>query len=559
MTVLEPSGLESGTVLDRDLVVVGSGPAGLTVARRFAGTGVRVLVLESGGRRPDRDADALNEVDNVGARRIEDQSVMRSRILGGASFLWTGRCTAFDDIDFAARPWVPASGWPLRPADLTGSLEAARGVLGLGPNDYDDRLWRRLGMPAPTPQLDPDLLLPRFWQASQSPHDPSSPVRFGRNDIDPPGAGIELLLHATVTQVEVDEAGTAVTAVQVTLPDLRTLLVRAGTIVLACGGIENARLLLASRDRFPAGLGNGHDLVGRYLMDHPGSVIGSFDPRHSDDVRSRFGRYRLGQAQYLHGLVLSPQVQEREELLNAAVFLEEYPAVDDPWHAGQRLAGRVRHRGRPVTADTDLPAFDQAAFWRAINDDEPPEPTAAQDVASLLRHPRTIAGGLLRMTREHRPPLFRARRVDLYSLIEQRPDPDSRITLSEKRDAFGMPLSRIDWRLHDQERHTLSRLAELVSDQFGRAGLSRPRIASWLGRDDWRDNLTDRAHPTGSTRMSSDPKSGVVDPDGQVHGIHGLYVTGSSVFPTAGHGNPTLMIVAMALRLGDHLRATRLR
>jgi nucleoside-diphosphate-sugar epimerase len=148
-------------------------------------------------------------------------------------------------------------------------------------------------------------------------------------------------------------------------------------------------------------------------------------------------------------------------------------------------------------------------------------------------------------------------RLDLDAMCEQLPDPDSRITLSDRQDRFGTPLARVDWRVHEEEARTLRRMGELVAKQLPRMGLPAPTLAEWVrdGAGLPRDYL-DVAHPTGTTRMSVEPATGVVDENCQVHGVRGLYVAGSSVFPTAGHCNPTQTIVAMAVRLADHLRAT---
>jgi choline dehydrogenase-like flavoprotein len=145
-------------------------------------------------------------------------------------------------------------------------------------------------------------------------------------------------------------------------------------------------------------------------------------------------------------------------------------------------------------------------------------------------------------------------------MCEQVPDADSRITLSERRDRLGMRLPKVDWRSHPDEARTMHRMAELVSDELERIGLPKPVLADWV-RDKAQipASFVDVAHPSGTTRMSSDPGKGVVDADCEVHGVEGLFVSGSSVFPTAGHCNPTQMIVAMAIRLSDHLKVRRAR
>jgi choline dehydrogenase-like flavoprotein len=555
LSVLDLRSLPAGTELVTDVCVIGAGPAGLTLAAELAHGPVRVLVTESGGLEPEPEASALNEVENVGVARVARQELVRTRALGGTSHIWSGRCAALDQLDLQQRSWVPHSGWPLSGEDLAPYLERARSYLGLGPNVYDEEFFDLRGQPRPGPPIHHSLT-PRFWQFARSRAKPWLPTRFDR-DVLPAGAdNVRILLHATATHIETNPDGTAVQSAGASCVGGPRVRITAQAFVLCAGGIENARLLLASDRVIPGGVGNTHDLVGRYLMDHPGMVIASIPPALARSVRDRFGRYWLdgpeGRHSYLHGVALSPEIQREEKLLNCAAFLDEYPAADDPWHAGQRLLARLR--GKEPTEDH----VELASFWRRDYDlaDEIP-PSATRDVRAILRHGPSVVGGAYRMARQRRPPLFRARRVDVYCLTEQLPDPSSRVTLSDRRDALGIPIPRIDWRIADVELRSVRRLEELLGDALIRLGHARPVAASWPANE--RDAMVDRAHPMGTTRMADDPHEGVVDRDGRVHGVDGLYVAGSSVFPTSGHVNPTLTIVALAIRLADHLKQGRLR
>jgi choline dehydrogenase-like flavoprotein len=144
-------------------------------------------------------------------------------------------------------------------------------------------------------------------------------------------------------------------------------------------------------------------------------------------------------------------------------------------------------------------------------------------------------------------------RID--GITEQRPDPESRITLSDRTDPLGVPIARVHWRIDDDARRSLIRLGHLLADEFPRAGLPRPLLEDWIAEQRPQDSvITDHGHTAGTTRMSNDPKWGVVDSNCQVHGIERLYVAGASVFPTSGHANPTLMIVSVAIRLADRIK-----
>jgi choline dehydrogenase-like flavoprotein len=282
-------------------------------------------------------------------------------------------------------------------------------------------------------------------------------------------------------------------------------------------------------------VGNRYDTVGRFLMDHTDSVVGHFDPRQASDIRSRFGHYWLDNEQgrhvYLHGLALSRQTQQQEQLLNCHAYVDSFDTGgDDPWAALDRAKATLRSGGALARLYPDA----RIALSRS---------------GDLLR-------GMYRRWFKHRPQLERQTRIELHCILEQIPDPESRVTLSEeKRDALGMPLSKIDWKISETERRTARRMTQLVCQEFARLGLPAPTLNPWL--DDhcaWMSNCVEKAHPTGTTRMSDNPKHGVVDRNCQVHDVDGLFVSGSSVFPTSGAANPTLMIVAAALRLANWLK-----
>ncbi|MGL4618309.1 MAG: GMC family oxidoreductase, partial [Chroococcidiopsis sp.] len=142
---------------------------------------------------------------------------------------------------------------------------------------------------------------------------------------------------------------------------------------------------------------------------------------------------------------------------------------------------------------------------------------------------------------------------ETHLIGEQAPNPDSRITLSRDRDKLGMNRVQLDWRLSPIDKYTIKRSQQLIAEEFERSGLGKMQIE--LGDDDasWR-SLRGSYHHIGTTRMSNNPREGVVDEHCQVHGIHNLYIAGSSVFPTSGLSNPTLTIVALAIRLADRIQ-----
>ncbi len=510
-----------------DLCIVGSGPAGSTIARELSGTGMRVTLLESGGFVRSSDADALNTVENVGYPRLEDQWAVRNRIVGGSSHTWGGRCAPFDAIDLERRPWIADSGWPFAIEELTPYLDRSAAYLGLavGHGFSDERFWSLAGHKRPRFVPHSPSLLPFFWQFSRDTEESYlyEHMRLGRNLAERLGSNVTLVTGATVSRVDPVASGRSVASVEIAAKDGSRCTLSTGTVVLCGGGIENARLLLCSDTIVTKGLGNDRDIVGRYFMDHLRGPVGSFEVAGSASLQKCFGRYNVRGNLFRAGLRLSPEVQAEERLLNCAAWLGETLAPDDPWNVLKRVI-----RGKP-----DLPGDLLVA---------------AANAGLLLR-------GLKDYIVEGNGVPRKLESLTLDCMCDQTPDRDSRVMLSDQRDRHGMRRPLIDWRVHDDEARTARRIAKLASEEFSRMNLPALKVEDWV-RDghDFPKTFKDVAHPSGTTRMSEDPCRGVVDASCRVHGIDGLYIAGSSIFPTIGHCNPTQMIVALALRLADRLK-----
>jgi choline dehydrogenase-like flavoprotein len=498
--------------LTADCCIVGSGPAGLTVARELAGSGLDVLLLESGGLEEEATSTSLNETENVGAPREPELEGKRNRILGGTSHTWSGRSVVFDPIDFAPRPWVPHSGWPITRDSLAPYFVRSQEHLGAPVADNDDPGFVR-SVTAGTPELDPANLEPYAWALSRDAANPGDSTRFGPRALAEPMPGVRALTDATVVGIELSADRSVVEALRVSTAGGDVRRVEARLFVLAGGAIENARMLLASQ------VGTGYDQVGRYLMDHLRGPVAVFSPDAHARLQRLFGNRKLpGGGTATPGFALSPAAQEREQLTNCAAWLFPTKAPDDPF---TRLAAARR------------------------------DPASA--VKAAVRHAPMLAEGALRIAALHRAPVRSLTALELHTIVEQRPDPESRVRLAERRDALGVPISRIDWHVDEQEMRTVERTRAFVVDALAAAGLPTPRPLP-LRREDGSFALPDVAHPMGTTRMSASPEDGVVDVDCAVHGVRNLFIAGSSVFPTGGHANPTQLIVALAVRLADEIR-----
>ena len=552
--IIDSRTIEADNTIRADVCIVGAGPAGIALAREWSGSGFRVAVLESGGLEPDEATLALSKGESVGLPydRLDDA---RFRAFGGASNTWAldigygglgARLRAMDPIDFEQREWVPHSGWPFDRAHLEPYYERAHRFFKVGPADYDVAFWE-----------DP-LERPRLPFKGNRVE--STVFQFARSDVLLDHHRNELFhsdnvtvyLYASVTRFHTDESGQRVDRARVaclaggdfvlmpfdaglqrvrvaTLPESR-FWVEAKQFVVAAGGTENARLLLVSNDVHKNGLGNSHDLVGRYFMEHQHMWSGRFIPA-TPEIAARtklYGIHYVNDVPVMAKLALSEEVLRRERLLNYCVSILpiDRPAIPEGVHSLFRLKRALEERKAPRRLGRHV---------RNIV-------TGFGDIASK---------GYAKATGRPRDKLPTERIFRLDNMAEQAPNPDSRVTLSGQRDALGMPRVRLEWRVMAEDMLSMARSQEIIDEELRRAGLGRLQID--LDSDTPPPGLKGGWHHMGTTRMHLDPKQGVVDENCRVHGLANLYVTGSSVFPTAGYANPTLTIAALAIRLADHL------
>ncbi|HJP69282.1 MAG TPA: GMC family oxidoreductase [Sphingomicrobium sp.] len=570
MKLTRLSELDDNSAIAAELVIIGGGAVGLTIARECASAGMDVLVLESGLLDENPEHDQLNTVDlaepcvssvdqmkreSFHGKQAELWSAerqpygVRCRVLGGSTQAWAGKSSIFDEIDFRARAWVDHSGWPFDKAELAPYLKRALAALKLCPAD------------PPTCFAAGDLAS-YYWQFARSRLDRLDVMRMGKEFVADKPAGVHVLIDATVTRIGLDHSGRHVSSLDLSGISGKRAKVTARTFILAASAIENARLLLASNDVHGTGVGNRHDNVGRYLVDHVGAGIGSIPEPHVSSMAQLFGFYGVRHGgrshMFMHGLALSPEVQEREHLLNAAIYFAPQRAADDPWDAMKRLLQRKSGNVlRDLTSIARGSGFIAKGFGMTLLS-SPVVPSVLKDsiVNGAIRwSPNMVAGEFERGGLPHK-----LTGLTLEAISEQAPSRDNRITLSHRTDRFGVPIAKVHWRVSPQERRTLRRIAELAEAALAASDLPRPQLETWAAKgSEEAIPAIDMAHSMGTTRMSSEPASGVVDADCRVHGVSNLYLAGGSVFPTGGHANPTLMMLACSIRLSDHLAGQRER
>lgn len=522
--IIDARQISSGEKLEAEICIIGAGAAGITVAKSLENLDARIILLESGGEEFENATFELTRALNVG-RPYPQLPGSRLRYFGGTTNLWGGHCAPMRSVNFEPSPSIPYSGWPFVYADLEPYYRRAHDIIDLGPfrygADYISGLLGKTLFP-----FDPTKVETVFSRYNAK--------RFGpayRNELKS-AANIDVLLHANVTLIDRDPVNRAVNRVSVATLDGKAFDVVASIFVLATGGIENARLLLHSRNVETTGLGNGYDLVGRFFMEHIWYQSGTLVPFDKGALYDVYGseielaKHEGSDLPYrtrAH-LALPEDVVRREGI---ADFRAEIQVHDDFYGRSDSLYWARR-------------------AWAEIKKSSWPS-DLRYEAAEAGKDPEGIVEWKLGVKQQGYYYL-------LNNFVEQTPNPNSRIRLADERDALGIPLPAVEWRLTELDKFGIRRAHELIAAEAGRSGFGRFR----LELEDAPEFLLEGAgggwHHMGTTRMHDNPRLGVVDRNAKVYGLENLYIAGSSVFPTCGYINPTMTITALALRLSDHLK-----
>lgn len=533
-----------------DVCVVGSGAAGITLANELRDSGKDVVVLESGGTRLESSIQDLYKGEVADPDRHGPLHLYRKRRFGGTTTVWGGRCAPFDDIDFEARPYVPYSGWPIRKIDLEPYYLRAHEYCDLGAYSYQVRTALPDQPAAMIPGFESaDVCTERLWRFSL-PTDFSRAFRSALRR----SPSVKVYLHANCLRIRTQSNGTSVDHLDVASSENKRFTVRAREFVLAAGGLEVARLLLVSNDVHPEGIGNDRDLVGRFYMSHVTGDLGEvfFTPKRGQVV---WNYERTQDNVYCRrSIAIKEERQRQDRLLNFRAILN-HPPVADPRHGSGVLSSMylikkyLAHRVPPE-------------YSRALSGMAPLQQVSAhcgnivKDLGNLTRFSSMFIRKRI-FSKRKLPSVALENKSNVYTLhfdAEQSPNPDSRATLSDERDSFGTRRLKVDWRFSDMDVQSVVRCCRLISNGLEQSGTGTMLFQPELMADHIRLMCAAGSHQIGTTRMADAPSQGVVDENCRVHGIENLYVASSSVFSTSGVANPTLTIVALAIRLADYLR-----
>lgn len=526
--------------------IVGAGPAGITLACELDASGLPVLLLDAGGLAPDRRL-AEQIFGGTATPPHSDPRDFRCSGLGGTSAIWGGRCVPYDPIDFEAREHVPNSGWPIAYDEVARFYPRAMQYAHAGDDNFSARAsLARFAETLPgLSGAQRELIHDRIERYSL-------PTHFGRSYRAQLEASrnVHVVLGARAVGLHRDEAG-AITRLDVVGRAGRRIALQASIFVLACGGLETARLLLAS-DTTGQGLGNDSGSLGRYYTCHIDNVIGRLvahgEPVAFDFEKTRDGIYARRKLQF------TAAAQREHRLLNC-MFRLHFPEYSDASHGSAVLSAIYLAKSLLIREYQMILQHGQGAPVKS--------PARA--------HLRNVVRDLPALLRFGFTWLFRrvlAQRKLPYTLVphsdgsyplefnsEQVPLAANGIRLLGEKDRDGLPLIHLDWHISEPEVESGARAFALLREAVARHTRARVVYDPDTLCERIRGSVPVPAHHIGTTRMAAHARGGVVDPDCRVFGTQNLYVASAAAFPTSSHANPTLTIVAMAIRLAAMLRA----
>lgn len=500
-----------------DICIVGSGAASLAMLAELLNTKLNVLVLEAGG---ENITDANQEQYKTISTKHPFPGALdgRFRVFGGSTTKWGAQSLPLEKIDFIERDWINNSGWPISYNEVSAYYPKVDSFLQLYPVEYAEDISTINQLAKLHPNTNISLKFSK-WSAK-----PDLRESFREQLIK--SENVTLVQNANVVNINLFASGDKVESLTCVNFEKKELKFFANKFVLACGGIENARLLLASNNQMSNGIGNQNGLVGRYLQDHPNAHIATLHA-NNNKAQAYFNYFYIKGTRFLPRFVFSEKFQNDNLILNSSAYFsfvtnesDLFSLIKDFYRKYRRRSLVVRDFKIILKVLKNIPQIFKIGYNYAIK--------------KRVYTPNAV--------------------LKLNLMTEATPLSSNRIMLSDEVDLLGMPKAIINWEGDELMRETFIKSAEFLKNYFEKLDFGRLELDKWIYESNWFDYIKDAKHHIGTTRMGEDEFSGVVDSDCRVFGINNLYIAGSSVFPTSGHSNPTTTIIALAFRLVDHLK-----
>ena len=498
-----------------DYTIIGAGVAGILLAIKLSEKNKRVLVIESGHFEEDEKRQDLNRVEQT-AKVVENAINGRKRAVGGTSIAWGGQSLPFSALDFEQKDFVEHSGWPIDLADLTPYYPLANRFLGIDEWDYENDIFKRLKYKKI--HFKADTFYQHFSKWSPQPNLKKRYNRQLKRDVT-------VIYNAVLTQIDVDTEGAA-EKILMTNFNKKQAYIPVKNLLLATGGIETNRILLANNHQQKGGLGNHSGWLGKCFMDHPCIEIAALEHPDLYKLQAIFNTHLYKRRKYSIRLSLTALAQQKFQLVNGSVLVEfrKYPTDEDNPYTE---LFNFKQPSRLINFSKIIKNY--KSYWRTAK--------------ALMAHNF----------------VYKHKALPIIALMmEQEPTTNSYIGLSAQKDIFGIPKAKINWEISSKTWASVNAIAQFLKNEFGRLGLGDLTIYPHItpNTDNWADYLTDANHHIGGTRMSKTPDKGVVNSDLSIWGHNNIYVCSTAVFPTGSHSNPTLTLMALCLRLVNHLEHT---
>lgn len=509
---IDARNIDNNSVIEGDICIVGAGAAGISMALELDKQNLKVILLEGGDFEYDDRVQELYRGKITGQPYYPLKSA-RLHMFGGTTGHWGGLCSTFEPQTFLKRDWVPRSGWPFSADELNPYYRRAHDRLELGEYNFSVDRWLKESDSLEMLPVDKNVFYHKIWRFCIP-----EAMKFGKKFRDRivHSPNIQLYTYANAVDIRANDNLSQVTEIVVKNYTGKTHTVRARYFALACCSIQNSRLLLASNSQAPAGLGNENDHVGRHFMEN-------IELKSAElwlGKKSTMQFYLQNKPNFRAELAISLKMQQEEQLLNGMLSFN------------------------PLSIARKTPPFIET--W---TDDDPRQNRKKMDTIYTRNEESRLEK------------LFDSNKHDSFEItlrLEQVPNPDSRVTLDpEEKDSLGVPRAKLNWAFTDMEKRSARRLYELFGRQVGQAGIGRVKLEESLAdeKNSAMPSTTSGGwHHMGTTRMSDDPKQGVVDAHCRVHSLENLFIAGSSCFSTGSAVNPTFTIVALSIRLADHLK-----
>lgn len=543
--LLDAYDFQDGQDLSTTVCIVGAGAAGITIALKLAEAGTDVVLIESGGMDIEEDSQALYRGHVVDETLHSPPDKYRQRRFGGSTTIWGGRCMPFDPIDFERRDYINESGWPIDYKDVADYYPEASQLCEIGEPDFKIDIF----------QKDAPNIINGFVSdvvSTQGIEKFSCPTNFANRYGHRLAAysNLRVILHANCTSIELIESGQRVDYLQIKTLKNTTFRVYAKRVIIAMGGLETPRLLLASKSVNSKGVGNDYDVVGRYYMCHMAGNIGNI--KINAPIKDVYHNYYLSpEGVYSRRRFSLFENIQREQKIGNMIARLHFPKISDPAHKIGVLSSLyivknlISYEYGKRLNDGSIKPFEYIKHLFNIVTDP-------LDIIKFLTHwvtKRTFADRKF-------PSIILSNRNNLFSFDvhgEQEPNINSRVSLIDATDQLGMPQIKIDWQYTKNDILTVKRTLDIFAEEFERKSIGTVSYDESRLEEELLRFGAYGGHHIGTARMGSDIKTSVVDCNCKVHSVDNLYIAGSAVFPTSSQANPTLTIVAMSLRLADHI------